>query len=315
MPDHRVFMEKAEKIHRAMFAINPPPPRPIDLVATAYIERLGVNPLYLAAEATARLAPRRCKPVIATGFRVPPSGRYETDGPPGAVAAARLYNMLGWRPVIVVEEGFASLMEALIKAAGVDAQIVEVAPASTMAATAAARELVAGDTCILLVIEKPGLNVAGVRHSMRGLDVTMLHCDVEAFIERARRHGVYVVAVGDGGNEAGLGNVEELVRRYIPYGDICACPCRRGIAAHASSDAVVIGPVSNLATYGYVGLVAAMTGVPAAVTCSLDRRLREVMVEVGGVDGVTGRREATVDGYGDGALCRVIESVNRVVAN
>jgi len=80
----------------------------------------------------------------------------------------------------------------------------------------------------IMSIEKAGCNIRGEYHTMIGVNVTKLHAKAEYIIEEARKRGIITIGIGDGGNEIGMNVIEDYVRRYVPYGDKCQCPCGGG---------------------------------------------------------------------------------------
>lgn len=89
----------------------------------------------------------------------------------------------------------------------------------------------------LIAIERCGPARDGHFYSMRGRDLSHM-CGLT---EKLFSKGILRTAVGDGGNELGMGNVEELVKKHIPNGEKIAC-C-------VPSDNLIICGVSNWGGY------------------------------------------------------------------
>ena len=96
------------------------------------------------------------------------------------------------------------------------------------------------------------------------------------------------VGIGDGGNEIGMGAVRAKIARLDPL--------RARIATVVPADHLVVAGVSNWGGYGIVAALARLTGNDLLHTPELERRLIQACVAVGAHDGVTRRREHTVDG-------------------
>jgi hypothetical protein len=121
----------------------------------------------------------------------------------------------------------------------------------------------------------------------------------------ARRHAQsaserpVTIGVGDGGNEIGMGTVR---RRLVRAGGLIA-----RTASVVGVDHLVVAGTSNWGAYGIVAALARATGEALLHTPETERRLIEACVEAGAFDGVTRRREATVDGFGVDAHAAVVE--------
>jgi hypothetical protein len=134
-------------------------------------------------------------------------------------------------------------------------------------------------------------------HNMRGEIIDEFSGELHRLFEELPQvcPGAQTIGIGDGGNEIGMGAIpwEELARRLS--GDAAArIPCR--IAA----DWNIIAGTSNWGAMALAAATLLLKGQPHLLRAwNAERELRvlEAMVASGpAVDGVTRRREATVDG-------------------
>ena len=95
------------------------------------------------------------------------------------------------------------------------------------------------------------------------------------------------IGVGDGGNEIGMGNVRARLARE---GRLMA-----RTASVVPVDHLVVAGVSNWGAYGIVAALGRLTGQPLLHTPVEESRLIDACVKAGAVDGLTRRREPTVD--------------------
>jgi hypothetical protein len=95
------------------------------------------------------------------------------------------------------------------------------------------------------------------------------------------------IGIGDGGNEIGMGAVRAKLARLDAL--------RARIATVVSVDHLVVAGVSNWGAYGVVAALARLTGLDLLHTPEIERRLIAACVAAGACDGVTRRREPTVD--------------------
>jgi D-glutamate cyclase len=266
----------------------------------------------LAAACRSLAAAPRAAVGVVTGFIIPtadpPAG--ETDGPLGALFLARALVPLGI-PVILVTDPFAApaLAAGLAGCRLGDMVPVEVVPESFKL------ELMLRDLAVthLIALERVGpshtpASVAGQPgadqfavppehrdrcHTMRGRDITDLMRPAHRLFEVPAADRPVTIGIGDGGNEVGMGKLPwDTIRRNVPGGDVVAC--------RVPTDFLIVAGVSNWGAYALAAGVRHLRG--AAFDGDLfdidrERELLQVMVDHGPlVDGVTGRREAGVDG-------------------
>ncbi|MGH7347720.1 MAG: glutamate cyclase domain-containing protein, partial [Candidatus Rokuibacteriota bacterium] len=115
----------------------------------------------------------------------------------------------------------------------------------------------------------------------------------------ATRGRPVTIGIGDGGNEIGMGAVRAKIARLDAL--------RARIAAVVRVDHLVVAGVSNWGGYGVVAALGRLTGSDLLHTPELERRLIAACVEAGGCDGVTRRREPTVDSIGPDAHAAVVD--------
>jgi hypothetical protein len=250
--------------------------------------------------------------LITTGFRVPPSNIQETDGPLGAAAIAYSLNVaFEAKPLIITEEISKEILKATIQGIGMNVidektgkaivkhtAIVGSFPLEIKAAEEKAKVILdENKPSLVMAIEKAGRNSKGEYHTMRGLNVTSLHAKVEPLIEEARKRGILTIGIGDGGNEVGMGNIKEVVEKFVPYAQTCQCPCKGGIAAESKVDILVTAAISNWGAYGIEACIAHITGKPEALhTQQQESSMLQYATKAGAIDGVTGHNEPSVDG-------------------
>lgn len=168
---------------------------------------------------------------------------------------------------------------------------------------------------LLFSTERVGRNVKGVYHSMRGIDYGMGRARVDLLFDEALNRDIPVVAVGDGGNEIGMGKVADHVIAHVPYGDVCQCGCGAGIGAVTSCDVLVTAACSN---WGCTAITAAMAARAKNSnllhTPEREALLLDAMVANGLINSTHGLVDDNVDGFprqshiAVAELCRTIVS-------
>ena len=203
---------------------------------------------------------------ITTGF--PCHTQYEvkeeTDGLPGALAICQALLCLKKQVTLIADTSnaalFQSCVEHMVSVGGLKCA-VRVLPLSR------ARELWEGGSesrpvfdC-LLAIERAGRSKDGAYCTMKGRDVSEQVDPVDDLFEEAQKNRlVTTIAIGDGGNELGMGKVYEAVKQHIPLGEEIGCV--------VGSDFLIVSGVSNWAGY------ALAAGLYIVSSCPLHWRYR-----------------------------------------
>lgn len=247
--------------------------------------------LYGAAVAIA-LVPRPVLGLI-TGFYVPlgtpPAA--ETDGPVGAALLAAGLSCIGVDCRIATDAVCAQACAAALRGAAVtDVPVDAAAPGEDMRALASV--WVTAGVTTAIAIERCGPAQDGVPRNMRGLDMSAWNASLHVLFE-AGPWGT--VAIGDGGNEIGMGSVpHELIAQHVASGASIAC----GTPAQH----LVVAGVSNWGCYALVGALAVLrqdwrAGLLGVLNETLDGAILAEMVRDGpAVDGLTRLRTLSVDG-------------------
>jgi hypothetical protein len=238
--------------------------------------------------------------VITTGFLVE-AKTAETDGPPGAAVLGRALRRLGADVTYVSDAETIPVLSAALRAVGEPPAV----RAYGDGPGAAAEIIEHARPTHLVAIERPARSRSGDYLNMRGQSVAEWNRPIdELFVlysdgatSRSRRGGAgrggrgsrrpVTIGVGDGGNEVGMGNVRGRLARQ---GALMA-----RIAATVTVDHLVVAGVSNWGAYGIVAHLGHLTGQRLLHTPKEEREMVMASVEAGAHDGVTRRREATVD--------------------
>ena len=252
----------------------------------------GIGAFFVRGGATAAAsALRRSRRVLlTTGFAVGP-GLPETDGPPGAACLGRALRMLGAEVHYVTDAVAVPPLQAALKALGEPATVeifhVPHGQAPGAARDVARRMLAEQKPTHLVAIERPGRARDGHYRSARGRSLTEWNGPLdELFLAASGR--VVTIGVGDGGNEIGMGAVRARVAR--------AGGVFPRIASVVAVKRLVVAGVSNWGAYGIVAELARLSRRPLLHTADEERAMITACVDAGAVDGLTHRREPTVDG-------------------
>jgi len=300
---------KAEELDRKGYMIDEAVTMdlPLRRVVRKLYEAASANvnkPLCLAAaEGIAENTRRGDTVFIITGFPVVSKNVCETDGPPGAAVLTKTLIGAGIKTVVVTD----ALCFDVVKAVAPKIPVVKY-PIDDEKAKATTEELFSThNPSVLVSIERPGWNTKQEYHTMSGVKISDLVGKTDYLFSYAEKMGVTTIAVGDGGNELGCGSIAETVRKHVPYGAKCQCPCGKGIAATTPSDVLVIGGTSNWGAYGIAACLSLLKNVDYRHEGKNELRLLGQVINAGGVDSVTKESQPRVDG--------VPTSINKLVVD
>ncbi|MGC6177328.1 DUF4392 domain-containing protein [Lacrimispora sp. 38-1] len=210
---------------------------------------------------------------ILTGFVLLPHKKPEMDGMVSSILLARsLVLAFGAKPVIICPE---DCLEAVKKCASVvglhiyeDLRTVRELPYSmgvhaftkNSKRAAIEAEWLIKDTLpsAVISVEAPGANSLGIYHNAVGKDVSELEAKSDILWEILREKGVLNIAIGDLGNEIGMGAIGMHIKQYVPFtgpGE-CVCGCNGGTLAVSSADHIITATCSDWGCYGLMAALA-----------------------------------------------------------
>ncbi len=241
---------------------------------------------------------------LITGFFVPRDdvAAPETDGPVGTALLAAALSACDVATRLAVDAPCLAAVKAA--AAAADGKVpVEVV--ADVAATAARWREASIDHVI--AIERCGRSADGKPRNMRGVDVSPWTLPLDdLFADGPWKR----LAVGDGGNEIGMGKLPAgLIARNVPNGEKIACV--------TSCDHLIVAGVSNWGAYGLMAALAVVRPewrdrIAMFLTAERDQAVTLAVIAAGGVDGVTAKREPTVDGFGADVHGALIAELRRI---
>ena len=236
--------------------------------------------------------------VIVTGYYITMSGGPETDGPAGAIAIGQALQTLGRRVTYVTDSFTGPAMREL---AGADAEVVEFPIADVETSRAHAAEILQRlQPDLLLSIERSGRTRDETYLNMRDVDITSNTARLDYLFES----DVPSVAIGDGGNEIGMGNLAEV----IPA--VERLPNNPSVV---TVDRLIIASVSNWGGYGLVAALSQLMGKDLLPSVEHETGMLGRMVDLGIVDGTTGEAVPAVDGFTAEENGAVLEQLRQAV--
>ena len=210
--------------------------------------------------------------LIGTGF--PVVDTFETDGPVGALILYRALEILGATPVIVCGTPLATAFQHDYRICVISVGKKEFGLAE------AKRSLAHYKPEAIISIERPGLAENGCYHNMRGEDISARAACFDFFMDEA---SCPTIAIGDGGNEIGMGNVKEFLTKLDIIPSVTEC------------DELIISDVSNWGAYGILAFLS-IWSKHDLLNQTCPEQILKYISNLGSVDGVTRKNELTEDG-------------------
>ena len=264
----------------------------------------------LRGAATALVSARSGRVGLITGFYVPEGTppAAETDGPLGAALLARALAAVGVPCRVATDEPCRGACAAALAGAGAREIAIDIVALRAPLAPLVETWRRAGISHAIS-IERCGRSADGAPRNMRGQDIGSYTAPLdELFVAGPWK----TIAVGDGGNEIGMGAISRsLIARHVDHGETIACVTP---AQH-----LIVAGVSNWGAYALIGALAAMRAdwrrtLLACLDETLDRTVLEAMIEQGpAVDGVSRQPTLTVDDLGIAIHHQVLRKIRTLV--
>ena len=225
--------------------------------------------------------------VILTGFPVDCGGfiRGETDGPGGAANLARALIGVGCGVTLVTDAVSLPLVQSAARCLAPEAEVICLPDAGTEGFGEALLKRL--NPTHFITIERPGKGADGHFHSMRGAVLDAMVTDTDFLLPLAKKLGAVTVAIGDGGNELGMGAFYREIAAHVPHGE--------QIAAVETADFTLAAGVSNWWGWGVETLLSAAVERWLLPTGDTEARTLSAVVDAGAVDGCTHEPTLSVD--------------------
>lgn len=227
---------------------------------------------------------------ILTGF--PVADTFETDGPAGAMSLYRLCQRHGSDPVILADSSVTAALADTFRCH----TLTDTSPSG--AEQSAAALFKQAPPSLLISIERPGAAEDGHCYNMAGEIISTHSACSEPYLELAN---CPTIAIGDGGNEIGMGNLLDTFSTFDIHPAVSTC------------DELVVADVSNWAAYALCLITDWLNGSGYRLEDDVQSDL-ENLVRQGAVDGVTGQPTATEDGFAEGSAQKLIRDIQKILA-
>ena len=227
--------------------------------------------------------------VIVTGFYV--DGFCETDGPVSSIMLAEALMQLNTEVVMVVDR----YCYEVLKKVNIPFEVCLFPIAGEKESRKCAEDLLSViEPSILVSVERCGRAKNGLYYNMRGEDISEYTGRIDYLFDSTIRS----IGIGDGGNEIGVGNVYDDVKKVVVHGEI--------IASVVKTTHLIVSSVSNWGVYGLLGYLSRITG---EMLLKKEDEILKNVVKAGAIDSLCRKGELRVDGFSLEETNRIIESV------
>jgi hypothetical protein len=217
---------------------------------------------------------QQCRGNILIGTGFPVVKTFETDGPVGAIAMYEAFEKLGATPTIVCGRPLSQALAAQYR-------VHEIRVGDHDQREHEAQEALQHfHPNAIISIERPGQAADGGYYNMRAESISENTACFDTFMNLSE---CPTIAIGDGGNEIGMGNVADALQDLdiVPSATTC--------------DELIVTDVSNWGAYGIISFLSVWNQRDLLAEIVPLYILRYIS-ELGSVDGVTRINQLTEDG-------------------
>jgi len=220
---------------------------------------------------------------IVTGFYILAAEATETDGPPGAVVIGEALSKLDYKVVYISDLYTSPLIRSVV---GDAAEVIDFPIFSNEESNEFANELLEKyQPSVIVGIERCGFTDEYKFRNMHGKDIS----DYNAKTDYLFTNHQNTLAIGDGGNEIGMGNCDQIIANDPQI--LIKKPCITKV------NELIIASTSNWGGYGLIAALSEKKNINLLPSIQREIEILDGFVEAGAVDGVSQKRVSNVDGF------------------
>ncbi|MBO83065.1 MAG: hypothetical protein CL506_01720 [Actinobacteria bacterium] len=248
--------------------------------------------LTFLSDAAKEILNRKGTIFIITGFYIVYANASETDGPVGAIAISRALKKLGYKVVFITDKWSFNVMKGLLDS---EDELVNFPVTNHSSSESFSKNLLLKySPSVVLSIERASLVKDGTYRNWKGQDISDYNAKLDYLFDQSQ----YSIGIGDGGNEIGMGNLSEQIKKI------------KGLPDNPSSTNVnnlIIASCSNWGGFGLVAALSVLVKQNLLISADEAKKLIIKSVDLGAVEGLTGKSDYAVDGRDleDDSVCIV----------
>ena len=174
-------------------------------------------------------------------------------------------------------------------------------------------DIVVRDPDAVVSIECPSANKRGIYHNAGGFDVTDLEAKTDILFDLTVKKGVPNIAIGDLGNEIGMGTLSDCIENRIPSD--CGCCGKGGITAKTKAENIITATVSDWGCYALICMLAYITDNPEIMHDSVLQEKLMVIASENGIVDMTGEHIPAIDGFGVKITALIVDLMRETMLN
>ena len=240
--------------------------------------------------------------VIVTGFYIERMKTGETDGPLGAAFLAQALEKLSIKVTIMTSPFNAKIMQATIDELQLRAELLIVDAGEELEIFP---QILSNPSIThILALEQMGVALDGNYYNMAGMKISIPVARFDSLFVQAREKGITTIAIGDGGNEIGMGSL---------YSQLFLKIDKNWILNITPVDYLITAGVSNWGGYGLMASLSYLVREPLLHHQQHKNPLLQVILDAGAVDGRTNMRVMSVDGLPIKKHMEIIDLLHKTI--
>lgn len=226
--------------------------------------------------------------ILVTGFCIRAAMIGENDGPPGTLGLANALRQLGKEVYLVTDQHSAGLLAAASAPSGHPFPTLELSLDQEQADQQIQALLASFSPTHAVAIERPGNAIDGHRYSMLGEMLDDLLPATDRLLQPLTPRTYRTQAIGDGGNELGMGKLRDSLKGRVMHGELIFCA--------TAADFVIPAGISNWGAYALVAVLSLLAQRLLLHSPEHELTVLEALLTAGAVDGCTKQPTRSVDG-------------------
>ncbi len=161
----------------------------------------------------------------------------------------------------------------------------------------------------MISTEAPGANEKGEYHNAVGVNMTELEAKMDGLFDAVKEKKIPTFAVGDLGNEIGMGTISSHINEYIPYAGKgqCKCGCKSGILSRTKADYLITATVSDWGVYALISAIAYLKkDISIMHSAEMEEKVLRECSRSGMVD-MNGSLLPGIDGFDVKMTCHIVD--------
>jgi len=241
---------------------------------------------------------KKNKVIILTGFYIMSVGATETDGPIGAIAIGNALKKLNYDVTYITDHFSINPIKAILN----PDDKFELFPLTNIKESKQyTKDLINQiNPDLIISIERCGVNNQGDYLNSKGKKIHEYNAKTDFLFD----HNIPSIGIGDGGNEIGMGNLSEIIKKSDSLSNP---PCI------TETDILIPTSVSNWGGYGLVAGLSKLSGKDLLPSAEEDEKLIKNFVDAGAVDGITASQVYKVDSFDLDINSSIINRLHNVI--